>query len=170
VDTHRFLLITSPQEARTLWQQLCASAHPVGTSCWDLLDIRSGIPVVTVATQEQFVLQMLNLDVLGGVSFKKGCYPGQEIVARMHYLGKLKRRLYLAHLDAQTAPQAGDELFSNDSEGQTCGMIVNVAPAPLGGYDLLAVVQIATHDEHPVHHGSIQGALLQFQTLPYTLP
>ena len=68
-------------------------------SCWDWLNIRSGIPVILPQTQEQFVAQMVNLELIGGVNFNKGCYPGQEIVARMQYLGKLKRRMYLAHLD-----------------------------------------------------------------------
>jgi folate-binding Fe-S cluster repair protein YgfZ len=104
------------------------------------------------------------------VSFKKGCYPGQEIVARMQYLGKLKRRMYLAHLDSSYAPQAGDELFSADMEGQASGMIVNAAPAPSGGYDVLATVQIASRETQTVHWKSLQGATLHFMPLPYPLP
>jgi folate-binding protein YgfZ len=170
LNENRFQLSTRSELAPALWSKLSAKAQPVGTPCWDWLNIHAGIPTITAVTQEQFVLQMLNLDALGGVSFKKGCYPGQEVVARMHYLGKLKRRLYLAHLESALAPQAGDELFSADLEGQASGMIVNAAAAPNGGYDVLAVVQVASHDEHPVHHSSAQGARLQFQSLPYKLP
>ncbi len=119
------------------------------------------------ATQEQFVAQMVNLELIGGVNFKKGCYPGQEIVARMQYLGKLKRRMFLAHMDCSDAPQAGDELFSADMEGQASGMIVNAAPAPGGGYDVLASVQTSSRETHTVHWKSLQGAELQFLPLPY---
>ena len=127
----RFQINTTPQHAPALWQQLLTppsprvrgaggegNARPAGSACWDWLNIRAGIPVITAATQEQFVPQMANLELIGGVSFKKGCYPGQEIVARMQYLGKLKRRMYLAHLESDTAPLAGDELYSAEMEGQ----------------------------------------------------
>jgi len=142
----------------------------VGAPCWDWLQIRAGLPVIVPATQEQFVAQMVNFELLGGVNFKKGCYPGQEIVARMQYLGKLKRRMYLANVDgANIAPQAGDELYSVDMEGQSCGMIVNAAPAPNGGYDVLAVVQISSQESQGVHWKSLQGAALKFIPLPYAL-
>jgi folate-binding Fe-S cluster repair protein YgfZ len=94
---------------------------------------------------------MANLDLVNGVNFKKGCYPGQEIVARTQYLGKLKRRMYLAHIDSGSAPQAGDELFSPDMEGQASGMLANVAAAPSGGYDALAVLQTSSRETQTVH-------------------
>ncbi|HEX5337866.1 MAG TPA: folate-binding protein, partial [Gallionella sp.] len=77
--------------------------------------------------------------------------------------------MYLAHLDGPTVPQAGDELFSADMEGQASGMLVNAAPAPDGGYDVLAAVQIASREAQPVHHLSLQGTVLQFLPLPYPL-
>lgn len=170
----RFLLNTTPEQAQILWQALSSQAKPVGSSCWDWLNIRAGIPVILPQTQEQFVAQMANYDLIGGINFKKGCYPGQEIVARMHYLGKLKRRMYLAHVESAAVPQAGDELYSEDMAGQDqaqpCGMIANAAISPAGGYDVLAVVQIASHDAHSVHLGSLQGAQLTFKALPYPLP
>ncbi|OIR14019.1 tRNA-modifying protein YgfZ [mine drainage metagenome] len=166
----RFQINTTPQHAPALWQQLSSKARPAGSPCWDWLDIRAGIPVILPQTQEQFVPQMANLDLIGAVNFKKGCYPGQEIVARMQYLGKNKRRMYLAHVFSETSPQAGDELFSMEMEGQSCGMVVNAQAAPGGGHDLLAVIQIASHDAFPVHLGSLTGARLQFQPLPYPLP
>ncbi|MDO8350168.1 MAG: folate-binding protein [Gallionella sp.] len=169
----RFQISTTPQQAITLVQTLGNQAKIVGSVCWDWLNIRAGLAVILPQTQEQFVPQMANLDLTGGINFKKGCYPGQEIVARMHYLGKLKRRMYLAHIASETAPQAGDELFSADmaetDPPQPCGMIANAAPAPNGGYDVLAVIQIASHDAHSIHLGSLQGAPLQFMPLPYSL-
>jgi folate-binding protein YgfZ len=168
LDANRFQLITTPEHAPALWQQLGAKA--VGSPCWDWLNIRAGIAVVLPQTQEAFVPQMANLDLIGAVNFKKGCYPGQEIVARMQYLGKTKRRLYLAHVITDTAPQAGAELFSMEMEGQACGLVANAAAAPGGGFDVLAVVQIASHDAFPVHLGALTGARLQFEPLPYPLP
>ena len=170
----RFQISTTPQQAITLLQTLGSQAKLAGSVYWDWLNIRAGLAIILPQTQEQFVPQMANIDLTGGINFKKGCYPGQEIVARMHYLGKLKRRMYLAHIECETAPQPGDELFSADmtetGQPQPSGMIANVAPAPDGGYDVLAVVQIASHDTHSVHLGSLQGAPLQFTPLPYPLP
>ncbi|HLP97791.1 MAG TPA: folate-binding protein YgfZ [Sideroxyarcus sp.] len=165
----RFQIVTSAAHAPALWQILSA-AKPAGSPCWDWLDIRAGIPFVLPQTQEAFVPQMANLELIDGVSFKKGCYPGQEVVARMQYLGKSKRRMYLAHVESDSAPQAGAELYSAEAEGQACGTVVNSVPAPGGGYDLLAVVQIASHDAFPVHLGALTGARLQFQPLPYPIP
>lgn len=166
----RLQIVTTTQHAPALWQKLSGSARPVGSPCWDWLNIRAGIPVIQAQTQEAFVPQMANLDLIGGVNFKKGCYPGQEIVARMQYLGKLKRRMYLAHVDSEVAPQAGSELFSTEMEGQVCGTVVDAQAAAGGGYDLLAVVQIASHDTYPVHLNALTGARLQFLPLPYALP
>ena len=170
LDPHRFLITTQLQFAPDLWQKLRAGATPAGSNCWDWLNIRAGIPIILPVTQEQFVPQMANLDLIGGVSFKKGCYPGQEIVARMQYLGKLKRRMYLAHADNNMAPQPGDELFSADMEQQASGMIVNASPAPGGGYDLLAVIQISSRESQSIHLKSVQGAKLDFLSMPYALP
>ncbi|MBU1424806.1 MAG: folate-binding protein YgfZ [Gammaproteobacteria bacterium] len=166
----RFQINTSPQHAPALWQKLSTEARPAGSPCWDWLNIRAGIPVILPQTQEQFVPQMVNLELIGAVNFKKGCYPGQEIVARMQYLGKNKRRMYLAQVYAEAAPQPGAELFSMETEGQACGMVVNAQHSPDGGYDLLAVVQIASHDAFPVHLGALTGPRLQFHPLPYPMP
>lgn len=166
---NRFQVSSAPQYAPELWKNLIANAHEVGAFCWDWLTVHAGVPVILPQTQEQFVAQMVNFEVIGGVSFKKGCYPGQEIVARMQHLGKPKRRMYLAHVDG-AVPQPGEELFSADMADQASGMIVNAAAAPGGGYDVLAVVHIASHDAHPVHLGSLAGARLQFLPLPYVLP
>ncbi|OGT02511.1 MAG: folate-binding protein [Gallionellales bacterium RBG_16_57_15] len=167
----RFQVSVAVQHAPALWQVFSQHAQPVGGVCWDWLTIRAGIPVILPQTQEQFVPQMTNFDLVGGVNFKKGCYPGQEIVARMQYLGKLKRRMYLAHIDGNEAPRPGDELFSaDDMEGQASGLIVNATSAPNGGYDMLAVVRISSRETQTVHWKSPQGVVLQFLPLPYPLP
>lgn len=93
---------------------------------WHRADIEQGFPLVTQATSEHFVPQMVNLDKLGGVSFKKGCYPGQEIVARTHYLGKIKRHLY--RIKASQSLAAGCEVRSTVLNGQTCGSVLSAAP------------------------------------------
>jgi len=170
VGETRWQINTAPHRANTLWTELKRKARPVGSACWDWLNIRSGIPVILPQTQEQFVAQMANLDLVNGVNFKKGCYPGQEIVARTQYLGKLKRRMYLAHVDSSKAPQPGDELFSADMEGQASGMLANVAAAPSGGYDVLAVLLTSSRETQQVHWKSLQGTELQFLPLPYTIP
>jgi len=166
----RYQLNIAPQQAQANWNALSPSATPVAASCWDWLNIRAGIPVITPATQEQFVLQMTNLDLLGGVSFTKGCYPGQEIVARTHYLGKQKRRMYLAHIETETTPESGNEVFSADMPGQACGMVINACSAPDGGFDLLVVMQISSQMTGDVHLQSPEGTKLNFLTLPYALP
>lgn len=169
IEESRFQIIAHPLQAEALWSAISLRAKPAGSPYWDWLNIRAGIPTILPQTQDLFVAQMINFDLIRGISFKKGCYPGQEIVARTHYLGKLKRRMYLAHLDTDAPPQAGDELFSTEMEGQATGIIVNATPAPHGGYDVLAVVQISSQETQTIHWKSLQGATLQFSPLPYTL-
>lgn len=169
IAANRYQLNTHTDYASALWNKLAADAKPAGSSCWDWLNIHAGIPVVTPVTQEQFVLQMANMDALGGVSFKKGCYPGQEIVARTHYLGKQKRRMFLAHVESESAA-AGDELFSAEMPGQACGMVMNACQAPGGGFDILAVMQINSRETQSIHLQSLQGAELDFLPLPYSFP
>ena len=163
---NRFQFITGVEQAALLWLQLSKLAKPVGSVCWDWLNVRAGIPVILPETQEQFVPQMANFDLIGGINFKKGCYPGQEIVARMHYLGKLKRRMYLAHID--TNARAGEEIYNPD--GQASGMVANAARSPAGGFDVLVVMQIESHDTQVTRLGSAGGAVLNFEALPYPLP
>jgi hypothetical protein len=166
LDDARFLLGCTPEQAEIFRQM--PDCQRAASGYWDWLNIRAGIPVILPQTQEQFVAQMANFDLIGGINFKKGCYPGQEIVARMHYLGKLKRRMYLAHVDSEISPQPGDEVYGADLAGQACGMIANAAAAPGGGYDVLAVIQIESRDTQTVRLA--QGETLQFEELPYPLP
>lgn len=116
-DNSRFLLLTNQSdEAIELFSALQQALVINGYSSWRLQEILAGIPTLYAATEGAFVLQMCNLQLLDGVNFKKGCYPGQEVVARMHYLGKLKRRMYLAQLNSSECPAAGDELKSRSSQ------------------------------------------------------
>jgi len=125
--------------------------------------------MIYTETIEAFIPQMANLQLIDGVSFTKGCYTGQEVVARMKYLGKLKRRMYLAHVDTEQRPLPGDELFSGGSEsGQGPGRIVDARPSPEGGFDLLAVMEITRFDENDLHLLDANGPKLRFQDLPYS--
>lgn len=138
IEETRFLLAINAAAAAGLWEKLSAQARPVGAQAWKWLDIRSALPLVTDATKEHFVPQMANFERIGGVSFHKGCYPGQEIVARTQYLGKVKRHLY--RLTCAEAMAAGDELFSEAAPDQPCGMIVSGTPSPASGHEALAVL------------------------------
>jgi folate-binding protein YgfZ len=142
--------------------------RPAGAACWEWLDIREGIPLITQATQNQLVPQMANLELIGAVSFSKGCYTGQEVVARSQYLGKgVKRRMYLARLDGSTPPSAGDELFSDDLGAQASGLVVNAQPAPDGGHDLLVMTPTSSKEGSVVRWKSPDGPALEFGSLPY---
>jgi len=134
---------------------------------WLLAQVRAGVGQVFGATREQLIPQMINLQALGGVSFKKGCYTGQEIVARMQYLGKLKRRLYRLSLAGDTVPAVATPLFS-PVHSSSVGDVV-LAARSSDGIELLAVVQEdALLDDH-LHLGSLEGPALQRLDLPYTL-
>ena len=163
----RYQINDDAESAAAIQAGLAAQATPMDAAIWQWLEIRAGIPTILPATQEQFVPQMVNFDLTNSVNFQKGCYTGQEIVARTQYLGKLKRRMYLVHSDRPAAP--GDELYSADMEGQASGMIVNAQPAPNGGWDALAVIQISSADAYPIHLKALDGALLTIEPLPYAL-
>ena len=141
---------------------------PTGPQAWTWLDITAGVPRIDAATSEQFVPQMVNLELLSGVDFKKGCYPGQEIVARMHYLGRLKQRMYRAHAESAVTP--GTSVFAPDLPGQPTGAVIASAVAPAGGYDLIAVLQLSSAAGGVLHLGSATGSTLQLLPLPYALP
>jgi folate-binding protein YgfZ len=126
---------------------------------WTLAEIGAGRPLVTQATQDRFVPQMLNLELSGGVDFRKGCYPGQEIVARAQYRGAVKRRMVRLR-GARLQP--GQELYSDDHAGQASGTVVNAA-----GDEALAVVQVATIESRSPIRVQPQGTVLETATLPY---
>ncbi len=167
----RYLWVGPKEAVEAKLATLEGELKAVSPAVWDWLDIRAGEPRITQPVSEQFVPQMVNYDVLGGVNFKKGCYPGQEIVARSQYRGTIKRRTALASVAAGLdAAHAGAELFHSDDPGQPCGMIVNAAASPEGGVDLLAEIKLAALESGSVHLGAADGPALRILPLPYALP
>lgn len=160
---------------RWLWAGSAASAQalrdalpPLTLAHWDWLEVASGIAPIGAATVDAFVPQMLNYELVGGVNFQKGCYPGQEIVARSQYRGTLKRRTLRVHGDAPMQP--GQEVFWSGDAAQPSGLIAAAAPAPAGGWEALAELKLAALDSGSLHLGSPEGARLTLRTLPYALP
>jgi len=165
--TPRFELIGPVDALVTLWKALAPAATPGTADLWALHDIRGGIPTVYQETVDAFVPQMVNLQLIDGVSFTKGCYTGQEVVARMQYLGKLKRRMYWADVETDTPPRPGDELHVPTSTSeQASGRVVDARPAGAGRYELLAVVEIGAAEGGEVHLGE-HGPVLRLQPPPY---
>ncbi|QFY90540.1 folate-binding protein YgfZ [Magnetovirga frankeli] len=164
----RFLLLADPQQAAGLWQRLSEAARPGDVESWKLLAIRAGEPVVHEATVEAFVPQMANLQLVNGLSFTKGCFTGQEVVARMQYLGKLKRRMYRARLASAEPVLPGMEIFSpHSTSGQGAGRVVEAAASEADGqWELLAVLEISQADG-PLHLASLSGPELKILPLPY---
>ena len=144
-------------------------SQPIDEAAWRWLLLHSGLPIIEAATRELFVPQMINLELLGGVDFQKGCYPGQEVVARSQYRGTLKRRMFLFDCDGPAAP--GQEVFSPKDTGQPVGLVVNAAPRPgQTGSTLLAEVKLAFAGDDDLRLGSDAGAALHRRPLPYQIP
>jgi len=159
-------------DAQATPRALVAGAAPVGSPLrladWHWLAVQSGVATIEAATVDQFVPQMLNFELVGGVNFQKGCYPGQEVVARAQYRGTVKRRAFLFHTDS--AVQAGDEIFHSNDPGQPAGRVANAAPAPQGGSAVLAEVKLAARADGSLHLGAADGPMLVPQDMPYDLP
>ena len=169
--TPRYKIIGKHGDVQALWEQLAEQTTPADTTYWRLWDIRAGIPSIYAKTAEAFIPQMVNMQLVDGISFTKGCYCGQEIVARTQYRGTLKRHMHLTHLEANRQPMPGDELFSASAEhDQTTGLVVDAQPAPEGGYDALVMVQMACVEADDVHLGDGDGGpKLSFRELPYSM-
>ena len=146
-----------------------AAAPGIPLDAWRWLEVRSGIPTIEAATADQFVPQMLNYELVGGVDFQKGCYPGQEIVARSQYRGTIKRRMFLFEVDAPAAP--GQEVFHSVDPGQPAGMVVNAARHPRGTRtSALVEVKLVALESGSLHLGTPTGATLRRAELPYAIP
>ncbi|MBP9683458.1 MAG: folate-binding protein YgfZ [Rhodoferax sp.] len=160
---------------RALWVAPRNEPAPLGTALneqdWAWTDVRSGIAMVTAPIVEAFVPQMLNYESVGGVNFKKGCYPGQEVVARSQFRGTLKRRAFLVHSDQSL--KAGDEVFQPGDDEQPCGMVAQAASVPAGlaasGFDAIVSLQISAAQASELHLGSPGGPRLSLLPLPYPL-
>ena len=163
------VLVEAPAGAQAATLARLAPHAATGTTDdWRRAGIRAGVPLVTSATSDQFVPQALNFDALDGISFRKGCYPGQEIVARTHYLGRLKERLY-AFAAGIEPPAPGTRLHAASFGDQPCGTVVD-SVADAGGASLLAVVQRAAAETDVVHVGALDGPPLTLLPLPYPVP
>lgn len=166
----RFIILSEIDAIKDIWSKLNVHAAPVGMQPWGQLDVFAGIPQIYPQTIDTFVPQMVNMQAIDGVSFKKGCYTGQEVVARMHYLGKLKRRMYKANIKTDEPIIPGDPLYAEgDTSGQGTGKIVSAFPSDSGGYDVLAVIQIASVEKTEIHLKNKNGPVLEWGELPYTL-
>lgn len=166
----RYILVAPVEAAAGAFDAaLAAGATAAGTAAWQLTMIRAGVPLITAPTQEEFVPQMLNFELIGGVNFHKGCYPGQEIVARTEYLGKLKKRTYRVSLPAGATAAPGTDLYAPDFGEQSAGKLVNVAADADGGFEALAVLQCSSADAGQIHVGAPDGPRAQVLDLPYAL-
>ena len=158
VGTPRYIVAT---------QAMAPELPPLSLEAWRWLEVQSGVPLIEVVNVEQFVPQMVNLELVGGVNFQKGCYPGQEVVARSHYRGTLKRRMALFDTTAQA--HAGDDVFHDHDPLQPAGRIVNAAPSPRGGSSALIEVKLAALASGGLHLRSPEGGTLERRELPYAL-
>ena len=162
-----------PADGRPLaqWVAPAGTAAPAGPALsaelWQWSEVRSGIATVTAPIVDAFVPQMLNYESVGGVSFKKGCYPGQEVVARSQFRGTLKRRAFLVHCEA--AASVGQEVFQQADGSQPCGVVAQCAAAPGGGHDAIVSMQVAAAQAGGLRLGSADGAGLELLPLPYAL-
>lgn len=166
LDVNRCVLAVPMEKAAAIQAGLGAAGN---LDDWHLTEIRAGMPRIVAATQEAFTPQMVNYEIaaVGGVSFQKGCYPGQEIVARTQYLGKVKRRMVRAKLETAFPP--GTDVFTPEAGEQHCGAVVLTAPAPEGGFESLLVVQSSGAEADAVHVGKPDGPHAQILPLPYTV-
>lgn len=164
VQTKRYLM-AAPKN------QVMGDGHDEALQAWNWLEIQSAIPRITQATFEQFVPQMINMESLKGIDFQKGCYPGQEVVARSQYRGTIKRRLQVAHINHQANILPGTEIFHSDDPSQPCGMVVLAAPHPLVSdrVDVQVECKLEALQTGSVHLGSATGPALSFSALPYPL-
>ena len=166
----RFELVAERETLMPLWESCRRVAGPGDARAWSRLDIEAGVASIEPSTSDAFVPQMINLDRIGGVSFTKGCYVGQEIVARTQHLGRIKRRMYRGHVSGARTLEPGDTLQASASGATVKAEIVNAAPSPGGGFEVLAVMPIETAETLSETQLRLDdGARLALEDLPYTL-
>ena len=171
---HLVVLYPADGVRRGLWVAPVGTPAPTGpvldAAAWAWGEVRSGIAMVSTPVVDAFVPQMLNYESVGGVNFKKGCYPGQEVVARSQFRGTLKRRAFVAHADAEL--KAGDEIFQADEPDQPCGTVAQAASVPDGvgrGWDAIVALQLSAVEAGNLHLGSATGPALTISPPPYPL-
>jgi folate-binding protein YgfZ len=164
------MLYPANGQPRALWLTPADAPAPTGTALgnelWLWTEVQSGVATVSQPIFEALVPQMLNYESVGGVNFKKGCYPGQEVVARSQFRGTLKRRAFVAH--AEVPMNAGQEVFADTDPDQPCGVVVQAAPAPDGGFDAIVSMQIVAQAAK-LTLGAADGQVLRILPLPYPL-
>lgn len=167
----RYQYLLSREQALQFVPQLMQQLALCQPSRWELADIQAGIAEISAATQDHFVPQMINFELVGGVNFKKGCYPGQEVVARSQYLGKLKRRMFIAQASAEAASQfhAGADLYSAADPAQACGELVAIQVANATTSLALLQIRLLDKETNQLHLGSAEGPTLELLDLPYLL-
>lgn len=159
------LLIAAAEQAASVWRALTACALPIGSPAWRLGEIMAGIPSILPETSDRFLPQMLNLDLLGGLAFDKGCYPGQEVIARLRYRGTLKRRTWLAAAAADVAPP-GTSIVGLEADGEEAGVVLSSALHPDGRLRLLAVLSVDAATAPGLALATAAGARLELLELP----
>jgi tRNA-modifying protein YgfZ len=165
------VLYPADGQPRALWLAPAGEPLPAGPAMslelWQWGEVRSGVADISPPIVEAFVPQMLNYESVGGVNFKKGCYPGQEVVARSQFRGTLKRRAYVAH--APSVVTVGQEVFHENDREQPTGMVAQAAPAPGGGWDAIVSMQVSAAEGGKLTAGGPDGAPLELRPLPYLL-
>lgn len=163
----RYLVAGNAEQIIKLWQKL-DNVSPASSSAWRLRDIKAAIPTVFENTQEAFIPQMTNMQLINGVSFTKGCYTGQEVVARMQYLGKLKRRMYKVSFEHDADVQPGAEIYSSISQsGQGAGKLVDAIRTANNHFEGLAVMEISSADDGEIRLFDENGPLISIDEPPY---
>lgn len=166
----RYQIVGTVHSVTSVWNDCRSVALAAGADAWELLDIDAGLASIGPATADAFVPQMINFDRIGGVSFTKGCYVGQEIVARSQHLGRIKRRMMLAHWDGSVPIGAGDTLQGPGDPASLKAQVVNAAAAPAGGFDILAVLPVDAAAEVPAVGATLaDGSRLTLNPLPYSM-
>ncbi len=165
----RVLIVTNAETAVSLCGRLSEKLPLATFRLWDLHDISCGIPRVTALTSEAFTPQMTNLELIDGVSFSKGCYPGQEVVARTHYLGKPNRRMYRASITTERLPEPGTNVFSTEEGDQPLGKVVVSQMVSTGHASALIVLRTQKEEDPCLRIGSVDGPAISLQELPYSL-
>ncbi|MBI1195884.1 MAG: folate-binding protein [Gammaproteobacteria bacterium] len=165
----RCAVIAAPEDMKGIWGDLDVHGAPIGYAAWDYLDLEAGVPVVQAETRDTFIPQTVNLDLVGGISFKKGCYTGQEIVARLQYLGTVKRRMYRFDFAGGETAVPGTPVYDlNSATADAAGHVVASCAGPGGGIAALVCLQTAAA-EGELRLGSKEGPQLTRGALPYDL-
>lgn len=166
-EVPRVVMIISMEKLKLFMNRILMGFKESDRSTWSLLDIESGLPWIIPATSEAFLPQMINLDVIGGLSFQKGCYPGQEVVARMHYRGELKKRLHIGIGKSNVIPGPTDQLEDPESE-KLLGDILDAEPCEDGQFKLLAVCEIKEDKSYQAKIRGSEGTIIDLTVVEHS--